>query len=95
MSDTPRTDAAASVTFDPHGLERLVPSSFARELERELAKAIAVLELIRDAGGTSSKDAEYGKIDYNGDWCAEQARQFLSDTFNNGRTCGETAAGSP
>lgn len=39
MIDTPRTDAAAGVTFDPHGKQGLVPVHFARTLERELAQA--------------------------------------------------------
>ena len=54
----------------------------ARTLERELAKAVAALEFIRDAGGTTSDDAEYGQINYNGSWCAEQARAALYSIAN-------------
>ena len=49
------------------------------KLQRDLDKATLALELIRDAGGTTSDDAEFGKISYNGLWCAEQARAVLNE----------------
>ena len=82
MSDTPRTDLTfrECSCFAETALTEM--KEHARTLERELAKAVAALEFIRDAGGTTSDDAEYGQINYNGSWCAEQARAALYSIAN-------------
>ena len=46
----------------------------ARTLERELNKAQAALRFIAEWGGRTF-ESEYGDIDCNGKWCAEQAKE--------------------
>jgi len=79
MSDTPRTDAAASTMVAPHGLEsqswevlEVVPADFARQLERELAEARAEgLEQARLLGmGGERECALRGEV---GRVCAENS----------------------
>ena len=81
MSDTPRCDEATVYGGQQTGT--IIPVAFAQQLERELSKAVAALEFIRDAGGMTSDDAEFGQINYNGSWCAEQAQAALYSIANN------------
>lgn len=70
-SDTPRTDAEALKSRPPFAF---VTRKFAEDLERELNKAYEALRCIAEWGGRTL-ESEYGDIDCNGKWCAEQAKE--------------------
>lgn len=67
MSDTPRTDKLARGNH-------VVPTEWAEDLERELNTSRAALRFIAEWGGRTL-ESEYGDIECNGKWCAEQAKE--------------------
>lgn len=72
VSDTPRTDAEDCVDWTP-GVS-LVPSDFARELERELASAIEERDQAQDDLRTARRALAAERT------LAAQARELLSDS---------------
>ena len=55
---TPRTDAATRVQYGLTGKSEVVDADFARELERELARALRVVEAARRYTVDDSHDVE-------------------------------------
>lgn len=74
MNDTPTPETDYS-TQQLYG-KKYVPARVARSLERERNKLREALRFIAEWGGRTL-ESEYGDIDCNGRWCAEQAKEAL------------------
>lgn len=75
MSDTPTPEMdAAELYYD--GPTGFVPVEKAREVEKHRNRLRNALRFIAEWGGRTL-ESEYGDIDCNGRWCAEQAKEAV------------------